>query len=181
MYKAEMVYNRNDARKFFIKGPKSSVRKFIDGFAIGIAVLMTIILMLALAGGAPLWAVAVTCIFFIVCFLPYYIYAFCIFYSNYISKPDKLLKEMLKYHETAVYKFFYYEFNVQFGKDKNIVNKSIEYTKLIYAVETPEYFFLYETRKNGSIIRKNAFTEGNPWDVSKVLQTHLGNKFTVKK
>ena len=54
MYKAEMVYNRNDARKFFIKGPKSSVRKFIDGFAIGIAVLMTIILMLALAGGAPL-------------------------------------------------------------------------------------------------------------------------------
>ena len=55
MYKAEMVYNRNDARKFFIKGPKSSVRKFIDGFAIGIAVLMTIILMLALAGGAPLW------------------------------------------------------------------------------------------------------------------------------
>ena len=28
------------------------------------------------------------------------------FYSNYISKPDKLLKEMLKYHETAVYKFF---------------------------------------------------------------------------
>ena len=168
MYKAEMVYNRNDARKFFIKGPKSSVRKFIDGFAIGIAVLMTIILMLALAGGAPLWAVAVTCIFFI-------------FYSNYISKPDKLLKEMLKYHETAVYKFFYYEFNVQFGKDKNIVNKSIEYTKLIYAVETPEYFFLYETRKNGYIIRKNAFTEGNPWDVSKVLQTHLGNKFTVKK
>ena len=63
MYKAEMVYNRNDARKFFIKGPKSSVRKFIDGFAIGIAVLMTIILMLALAGGAPLWTVAVTCIF----------------------------------------------------------------------------------------------------------------------
>ena len=90
-------------------------------FAIGIAVLMTIILMLALAGGAPLWTVAVTCIFFIVCFLPYYIYAFCIFYSNYISKPDKLLKEMLKYHETAVYKFFYYEFNVQFGKDKNIL------------------------------------------------------------
>ena len=88
---------------------------------------------------------------------------------------------MLKYHETAVYKFFYYEFNVQFGKDKNIVNKSIEYTKLIYAVETPEYFFLYETRKNGYIIRKNAFTEGNPWYVSKVLQTHLGNKFTVKK
>ena len=80
--------------------------KIIDGLAIVIAVLMVIILMLALAGGAPLWAVAVFFFFFIVCFLPYYIYAFCIFYSNYISKPDKPLKEMLKYRETAVYKFF---------------------------------------------------------------------------
>lgn len=181
MYKAEIIYNRNDARKFFIKGPKSTARKIIDGLVIGIAVLIFIMLLLATVGGASLWELGSTCIFYFVCFLPYYIYAFCIFYSNYISKPDKLLKEMLKYQETVSYKFFYYEFNVQFGKDKNIVNKSIEYTKLIYAVETSEYFFLYETIKSGYIIRKNSFTEGNPWDVSKVLHTHLGNKFVVKK
>lgn len=176
MVKAEYILNDEDEVKEIYK-----ILGYSREYKKRDYIIFLIISVVLCNGGAPPWAVAVTCILFIMCFLPYYIYVFCIFYSNFFNKPDKLLGEMLKYQETAVYKFFYYEFFVQFGKDKNIVKKSIEYTKLIYAVETPEYFLLYETRKSGYIIRKNSFTEGNSWDVSKVLKTHLGNRFAVKK
>ncbi len=53
-----------------------------------------------------------------------------------------------------------------------------EYSRLMKVWETPEYFYIYHTKENASVVDKAGFTLGAPEDLARVLKGKL--PYTVK-
>lgn len=116
-----------------------------------------------------------------ICFIPvvlgilYFVYLYVIFPAHSFENFSKRYSDALVYVNID-------EDKLSFNMNSNGYNETvnISYGRILYAIETDEYFLFYPTRVSAYIIDKQGITEGSPAQLRTLLTEKLGGKFSVK-